>query len=611
MIYSDIFMQSVNYDNLMTGILITDRDMNIRFMNEWIKQKLAGWQKKPENLLSLFGNRDTAEIRKEILRTILYKSVRIFSPAFHSWLIPLPDKRFADRLMRQTCLLNPVCSAKKAEVFAMIQIRDESDTVLRIEHLKQARQQLLASNRKLEERVKERTCELRASEQKYRHLFENLYDVYYRADERGIVTMLSPSVRRVLGYAQEEIIGREIAGFYVRPAERETFVRQLSLQGNTENFEAELRHKDGHSVWMSVNARLLTDENGSICGMEGISRDVSGLKKAQEERKILEKHILQTMKSEAVATMAGGIAHKFNNILFTIIGNTEMAAEDAAKNSLQYQNLNEVMQVCIQAKKLIQEIMIFSRQSLDEKKAIRILPVIKEALMLIRHSLPEDICINKMYHSDPKILASHHQICQMIMHLCNNAVYAMREKGGILKLELSDVSDKEAGNVQKIRQTENKERSPQDSRTDSYVRLTVTDSGQGIAPELMDQIFDPFFSTREPGKGNGLGLSIVRGIVKKHRGCIRVSSKPGKGSEFSVYLPVFQKNPHAGQRSRCKVDRGTEAGMKMKDTYYNYNVVSLSKKIPSPGGRGEGDSNCLNLSSVFTLPCPSLRGGES
>lgn len=84
MIYSDIFMQSVNYDNLMTGILITDRDMNIRFMNEWIKQKLAGWQKKPENLLSLFGNRDTAEIRKEILRTILYKSVRIFSPAFHS-----------------------------------------------------------------------------------------------------------------------------------------------------------------------------------------------------------------------------------------------------------------------------------------------------------------------------------------------------------------------------------------------------------------------------------------------------------------------------------------------------------------------------------------------
>lgn len=542
MIHSDIFMHSVNYDNLMTGILITDRDLNIRFMNDWVKQKLAGWQKKPENLLSLFGNRDTAEIRKEILRTILYKSVRIFSPAFHSWLIPLPDKRFADRQMRQTCLLNPVCSAKKAEVFAMIQIRDESDTVLRIEHLKLARQQLLASNRKLEERVKERTCELRTSEQKYRHLFENLYDVYYRTDERGIVTMLSPSVRRVLGYSQEEIIGRKAAGLYVRPAERETFVRQLSLQGNTENFEAELRHKDGHSVWMSVNARLLTDENGSICGMEGISRDVSGLKKAQEERKILEKHILQTMKSEAVATMAGGIAHKFNNILFTIIGNTEMAAEDAAKNSLQYQNLNEVMQVCIQAKKLIQEIMIFSRQSLDEKKAIRILPVIKEALMIIRHSLPEDIRISKMYHSDPEILASHHQICQMIVHLCNNAVYAMREKGGMLKLELSDVSDKEAGNVKKIRQAENTGRPPQDSRTDSYVRLTVTDSGQGIVPELTDQIFDPFFSTREPGKGNGLGLSIVRGIVKKHRGCIRVSSKPGKGSEFSVYLPLFQKN---------------------------------------------------------------------
>ncbi len=502
------------YNGLIMGILIADESLNIVFMNDWISSKLPVCLEKPENMDSLFGNYDTVKIRKEVHNTIRYRSARLFSPAFHSWLIPLPDSRFSDGLMRQTCLFNPICNAENRQVFAMIQIRDESDTVLRIGHLKNARKELLVSNKELEKRVEERTRELGESEQKYRQLFETLYDVYYRTDERGIVTMVSPSVHRVLGYKQEELTGCNLSDFYILPEHRKIFLEQISLQGSVENHEVQLKHKNGSPVWISTNARLLKNDEGRFCGIEGISRDVTARKNAEAEKRILEKHLRQVMKSEVIATMAGGIAHEFNNILFAIIGNTELAMEDAQPGSMLLQNLQDALQSSLRAKKLVQDIMIFSRHAEQEKKPVQMQVVIKEALQLLRHTLPANIQIRENFYSDAEILANQSQICQAVMNLCTNAIDAMRKQGGILTFGLSDIE--EPIDIMDIN-PEKTGSGNKDSRTVPHIRLTVTDTGHGISPEIMEKIFDPFFTTKDMGCGNGLGLSIVDGVVKRHK----------------------------------------------------------------------------------------------
>lgn len=243
-----------------------------------------------------------------------------------------------------------------------------------------------------------------------------------------------------------------------------------------------------------------------------------------------EKQLQQIDKLQAIGTLAGGIAHDFNNILFPIIGYTQMVIEDVSENSQIKKNLEEVLNATNRAKDLVTQILTFSRQSSQEYRPLRIQPLIKEALKLLRASIPTTIEI--VHHTDSACgatMGDPTQIHQVIMNLCTNAFHAMQETGGILEINLNEFDIDADDLLAKI-----------GMKPGRYIQLEVIDTGHGMKPAVLERIFEPYFSTKEQGKGTGLGLSVTHGIVKSHGGDIRVSSKPGKGTTFQVYLPLIK-----------------------------------------------------------------------
>jgi CheY-like chemotaxis protein len=232
---------------------------------------------------------------------------------------------------------------------------------------------------------------------------------------------------------------------------------------------------------------------------------------------------------EAIGTLAGGIAHDFNNILSAIMGYTELAVLGVPEKLPAKQNLQEVLKASHRAKDLVRQILTFSRQGEQERKPVLIFPIVKETLKLLRASLPSTIEIRQKIDSETGVIeANLTQIHQVVMNLCTNAAHAMRENGGVLEVSLVNVEMDIDTTAQHP-----------DIHPGPYLRLTVSDTGIGIAPDLVERIFDPYFTTKKVGEGTGLGLAVVHGIVKSHGGIIKVYSELGKGSTFHVYFPLI------------------------------------------------------------------------
>lgn len=228
---------------------------------------------------------------------------------------------------------------------------------------------------------------------------------------------------------------------------------------------------------------------------------------------------------EAIGTLAGGIAHDFNNILSAILGYTELAISDVPQGSNIRDNLEEVFNASNRAKDLVSQILAFSRQTETQFFQIQIHLIVKEALKLLRASLPSTIEFIENIRAFGKVLADPTQIHQIIMNLCTNASHAMSETGGELSVSLLRVKAPEELSV------------PNNLPPGPYLKLTVSDTGCGMTPDVVDRIFEPYFTTKGIDKGTGLGLAVVHGIVENHGGLISVESAPGKGSSFHIYLP--------------------------------------------------------------------------
>lgn len=285
------------------------------------------------------------------------------------------------------------------------------------------------------------------------------------------------------------------------------------------------------------------------------------------ERKRLEVQLQQGQKMEAVGTLAGGIAHDFNNILMTIIGYAEMTdLFDLAADSSVKSHLEEICKAANRAKDLVRQILTFSRQTAKERLNIQLKPIVKEAVKFLKASIPATIEIRQNIKSEiGTVFADSAQMHQVVMNLCTNAAHAMRDKGGVLEVNLEDVDlDHEVAS------------GFLDLKPGHYARLTVSDTGHGIDRNVMDRIFDPFFTTKPKGEGTGMGLAVVHGIVKDHGGAVIVESEPEKGTVFKIFLPrVEQEAAESYTRDLKTIPGGDETILFVDDEIA---LVNLAKE---------------------------------
>jgi len=290
-------------------------------------------------------------------------------------------------------------------------------------------------------------------------------------------------------------------------------------------------------TWMN---KVIYDEEGRIREILAVGIDVT-------EKRALEKRLAQAQKMEAIGTLAGGIAHDFNNILSAIIGYTELSLLDTPKGDPKQNNLIQVLKAGGRAKELVQQILTFSRRRENELQPIKVNLIVNEAIKLLRASLPSTIQIRHKIESNLTVLSDATNIHQILMNLCTNSSYAMQENGGTLEVNLSDVDldSKFTGQHPGV-------------KPGKFIKLTVSDTGCGMSPEVSRRIFDPFFTTKKVGQGTGMGLSVVHGIVKSHGGAITVESSPGQGTTFSLFLPASEAVSITPEDSAQLMVTGTE-----------------------------------------------------
>jgi PAS domain S-box-containing protein len=279
---------------------------------------------------------------------------------------------------------------------------------------------------------------------------------------------------------------------------------------------------------------------GKCIKMKGTFQDIT-------EQKKFEAQLRQAQKMESIGTLAGGIAHDFNNILSSIIGYTELALDDVAKGTPQEDNLQEVYTAGKRARDLVKQILAFARQSDEEQKPIQVDTIAKEVLKLIRSSIPTTIEIKENIESHSLIMGNPSQVHQLFLNLCTNAAQAMEKSGGVLEVGLTDF--------------EHHDQSPllqSDLKSGNYLKITVSDTGPGISADIIDSIFEPYFTTKGVGEGTGMGLALTHGIVESYGGKITVDSELGKGTVFSIYLPITKKGADNRLYEKEILPSGTE-----------------------------------------------------
>jgi len=429
------------------------------------------------------------------------------------------------------------------EIAVMALKQGASDYVIkRPKHIRRLPQTIFAAIEKQTLRDQSRKTEnsLKESEEKYRKIFENIFVGIYQVAIDGKFIFANKKMVEMFGYSsykELEAIGG-ITELYARPEERQKKIDEIIKKGFIID-EIEFMRKDGKSIWCRINSRKTTNKKGLIV-LEGLLEDVTEIRNMRIQ-------LQQAQRVEAIGTLAGGIAHDFNNILSSVIGYTELALDAVGGNTVLAGYLKEVYTAGHRAKNLIKQILTFARQSDKEIKPVQISVIVKETLKFLRSSIPTTIEIRHNIESNSLIMGDSTQIHQILMNLCTNAFQAMEENGGVLNIGLTDV-----------RLDADFTKQYEDFNPGDYLKLSVSDTGSGISPEIMSSIFEPYFTTKATGDGTGVGLATVNGIVKKYGGEIIVESEIEKGSTFSVYLPVTRKHQEHRPYQPKEIPAGTE-----------------------------------------------------
>ena len=383
-----------------------------------------------------------------------------------------------------------------------------------------------------EERLKESEARLRESEHHFRTLANSDLALIWTSGPDKLCNYFNEPWLRFTGRSLEQELGDGWSeGVHPEDLDRCLNIYISHFESRKPfSMEYRLRKANGEYGWILDLGNPRHDSDGNFVGYIGFCYDISERKHAEEERRILNAQLQQAQKMEAIGTLAGGIAHDFNNILGAIIGYSEMIRDDFPANSPSIHDIDQVLKASHRAKDLVKQILDFSHLGEDQKIPIQPAAIVKEAITLLRSSLPTTITIAQ--DIDPGagiILADPTQIHQIVMNLSTNAFHAMETKGGTLTIALR----------QKLLSRDDLVTEP-DLQPGRFVQLSIRDTGEGILPEIRARIFDPFFTTKEVGKGTGLGLSMVYSIVKSCHGAIACDSQMGEGTEFRILLPALE-----------------------------------------------------------------------
>ncbi|MCF8045447.1 MAG: transporter substrate-binding domain-containing protein [Desulfarculaceae bacterium] len=382
-----------------------------------------------------------------------------------------------------------------------------------------------------------------ASEIRHRTLIDTIVDLIWLKDENGAYLSCNPTFESFFGAKESEIKGKtdydfvdkELADFFRRHDKKAMEAGRPSINEESLTFA-----EDGYQGVFETIKTPVHDTGGSLIGILGVARDITGRKNAEQEKIELERKLSQTRKMETIGTLAGGIAHDFNNILTSIMGYTQLCMSEVEENTAMHEDLSQILKAGNRASDLVRQILAVSRKDEQEIVPIQLTPLIKEALKMMRSTLPSSITLKESIPEiSPVVKADATKLHQVIVNLATNAMHAMTDSTGTLEIMVDTVTFDEHIRTRYPDMTPGK-----------FVRISVSDTGCGIRKDHLDRIFEPYFTTREKEEGTGLGLSVVHGIVKSHGGHITVYSEPERGTAFHVYLPETRES--SGEKTEKK-----------------------------------------------------------
>ena len=395
---------------------------------------------------------------------------------------------------------------------------------------------------------------LRESEERYKALIENAVVAVCQVTRAGQFIMINQRMAEMIGYGSpKEFLGAidYVIELYAHPEDRTKFMEEIDEKGFIERKEVEFKHKNGKSVWVNLNTRASTNKEG-INIFDGLIEDITDLKHAEEEKKKLESHMQQAKKMEAIATLAGGIAHQFNNALSPIMANLDLLEMDYPDDADIKKYVDQMMGSTQRMANLTSQLLAYAKGGKYQVKTISLNDFVRDTLPLIRHSIHPDINVDTDLPPDNLgITADFTQMQMVLTAVLQNASEAIKGEGRIkISTRTVEIDDASANNYP-------------DFKYGSYVSLTIEDDGSGMDEETKNRIFEPFFTTKFQGRG--LGMAAAYGIVKNHDGRILVDSVSGKGTIVRIYLPVTEVEVKELKKPKSVLPKGTGTILVIED----------------------------------------------
>ncbi|HUR92351.1 MAG TPA: PAS domain S-box protein, partial [Gemmatimonadaceae bacterium] len=452
---------------------------------------------------------------------------------------------------------------------------------------------------------------VRAGEQRYRELFEDIPVGLYRSTPEGQLVDVNPTMTAMLGYPDNEsLINTPAIDLYVDPADRDRWTAEMKRNGVVRNFDIRMRRRDGTLIWARETTHAKRIADGTIVLFEGAIEDISERIAAEQRLRASEAQLRQALKMEAVGQLAGGVAHDFNNLLTVILSYSSMLLERIDRDDPNRDDVSEIATAADRAAGLTRQLLAFGRKQVMNPRVLNINTVISDLENILRRLAGEDVDFRMVL--DPgvaAIRADPGQLEQVLMNLVVNARDAM-PSGGRLTISTFNAGSPEApaGILP-------------ESCQGKFVVLSVADTGSGMTAEVQQRLFDPFFTTKEPGRGTGLGLSTVYGIVKQSGGEVVAESELGRGSTFRVCFPRLEiAVQETALVMATDAPRGTESILIVEDedilralgervlTRYGYTVLSASNGADAVAIAAD---NGLTLHAVVTdVVMPGMTGRE-